>query len=48
MENIAENLKKDGIETSPDLDIIAVIAYLQRMRTDIKQVSGVAEVQEAE
>ncbi len=45
---VVENLKKDGIEASPDVDIIAVIAYLQRMGTDIKQVSGVAEVQPAQ
>jgi cbb3-type cytochrome oxidase cytochrome c subunit len=29
-------LKKDGIETYPNKDIIAVIAYLQRIGTDIK------------
>jgi cytochrome c oxidase cbb3-type subunit I/II len=35
-EGIAANLKKDGIETLPDKEIIALIAYLQRMGTDIK------------
>jgi cytochrome c oxidase cbb3-type subunit I/II len=33
---IAEGLKKDKIKTSPDKEIIALIAYLQRMGTDIK------------
>ncbi len=33
---IAENLKKDGIEVEPNKDIIALIAYLQRLGTDIK------------
>src|SRR5690606_13645825 len=34
---IAENLKKDGIQTLPDREIVALIAYLQRMGTDIKK-----------
>jgi cytochrome c oxidase cbb3-type subunit I/II len=34
---VAANLRKDGIEANPDLDIIALIAYLQRLGTDIKQ-----------
>jgi len=33
---IAESLKKDTIKTSPDKEIIALIAYLQRLGTDIK------------
>ena len=33
---IAEGLKKDGIEVKGDREIIAMIAYLQRMGTDIK------------
>jgi len=33
---IAENLKKDGIKAKSDREIIALIAYLQRMGTDIK------------
>ncbi|RYZ29063.1 MAG: cytochrome-c oxidase, cbb3-type subunit I [Chitinophagaceae bacterium] len=33
---IAANLKKDKIETPPNVEIIALIAYLQRMGTDIK------------
>jgi cytochrome c oxidase cbb3-type subunit I/II len=33
---IAEGLKKDGIEVKSDREIIALIAYLQRMGTDIK------------
>ncbi len=35
-ELITANLKKDGIETLSDREIIALIAYLQRMGTDIK------------
>jgi cytochrome c oxidase cbb3-type subunit I/II len=35
-EAIADNLKKEGIETSPDKEIVAMIAYLQRLGTDIK------------
>jgi cytochrome c oxidase cbb3-type subunit I/II len=38
-EKIAANLKKDGIETSPKKEIIAMIAYLQRMGTDIKKTA---------
>ncbi len=34
---VAANLRKDGIEANADLDIIALIAYLQRLGTDIKQ-----------
>jgi len=33
---IAEDLKKSDIEVSPDKEIIALIAYLQRLGTDIK------------
>ena len=33
---IADNLKKDGIETEPNKEIVALIAYLQRLGTDIK------------
>jgi cytochrome c oxidase cbb3-type subunit I/II len=33
---IADNLKKDGIETLADREIIALIAYLQRLGKDIK------------
>jgi len=35
-ETIAANLKKDKIETAPDKEIIALIAYLQRLGRDIK------------
>ncbi len=35
-EKIAANLKKSGIETTPDKEIVALIAYLQRLGTDIK------------
>ncbi len=33
---IAESLKKDKIEVTPDKEIIALIAYIQRLGTDIK------------
>jgi cytochrome c oxidase cbb3-type subunit I/II len=33
---ITESLKKDGIVTMPDKEIVALIAYLQRMGKDIK------------
>ena len=33
---IKDNLKKDKIGTAADAEIIALIAYLQRMGTDIK------------
>lgn len=32
---IAENLRKDGIETNSNMEIIALIAYLQRLGVDI-------------
>lgn len=35
-DSIATNLKKDGIETLSNKEIIAVIAYLQRLGTDIR------------
>lgn len=35
-EGIAESLKKDGIRTAADKEIVALIAYLQRMGRDIK------------
>lgn len=34
---IAEDLKKDGVETLPDREIIALIAYLQRLGADIEK-----------
>jgi cytochrome c oxidase cbb3-type subunit I/II len=34
--SIKENLKKDKIETPGNVEIVALIAYLQRMGTDIK------------
>jgi cytochrome c oxidase cbb3-type subunit I/II len=33
---IADNLKLEGLETTPDAEIVALIAYLQRLGTDIK------------
>jgi cytochrome c oxidase cbb3-type subunit I/II len=33
---IAASLKKDGIQTLPDKEIVALIAYLQRLGKDIK------------
>ncbi|POY37515.1 cytochrome C oxidase Cbb3 [Solitalea longa] len=41
---IVERLKKDGIETKSDREIVALIAYLQRMGTDIKAQNKTAEV----
>lgn len=35
-ESITASLKKDKIETSSDREIIAVIAYLQRLGRDIQ------------
>ena len=35
-DSITDGLKKDGIETTSDKEIIAVIAYLQRLGKDIK------------
>jgi cytochrome c oxidase cbb3-type subunit I/II len=35
-EQITANLKKDGIKTKSDKEIIALIAYMQRLGTDIK------------
>jgi cytochrome c oxidase cbb3-type subunit I/II len=33
---ITNNLKADGIETAPDAEIVALIAYIQRLGKDIK------------
>lgn len=33
---ISANLRKDGIEIAPEAEIVALIAYLQRLGTDIK------------
>jgi len=38
-EQIAQNLKEAGIEVKPDKEIIALIAYMQRLGTDIKKNS---------
>jgi len=35
-QGIIESLKKDNIEVAADREIVALIAYLQRMGTDIK------------
>ena len=32
----APSLKKDGVDPDPNKDIIALIAYLQRLGTDIR------------
>lgn len=34
--SITKNLKSEGVNTSSDKEIIALIAYLQRLGTDIK------------
>lgn len=44
-EQIARSLKADGIEVIPHAEILALIAYLQRLGTDIK-AETTAEVQE--
>ena len=36
-QKIAGNLKESGIEVLPDTEIVALIAYLQRLGTDIKK-----------
>ncbi|MFN5422326.1 MAG: cbb3-type cytochrome c oxidase subunit II, partial [bacterium] len=35
--NIAEDLKKDGIQTPANKEVIALIAYMQRLGTDIEK-----------
>jgi len=40
---IVESLKKDGIEVMPEQKIVALIAYLQRLGTDIKGEEIVAD-----
>ena len=37
-QNIVTNLGRDDIKTSADLEIVALIAYLQRLGTDIKKM----------
>jgi len=39
-ESISENLKKDKIDVMSNREIIALIAYLQRMGTDIKKTTA--------
>jgi cytochrome c oxidase cbb3-type subunit I/II len=39
---LADGLTRGGLEANPDREIIAVIAYLQRLGTDIKPGSGIA------
>jgi cytochrome c oxidase cbb3-type subunit I/II len=34
---ITESLAKDGIKTPPNKEIIAIIAYMQRLGTDISK-----------
>jgi cytochrome c oxidase cbb3-type subunit I/II len=36
-QSIADDLKKDGIQTPPNKEIIAIIAYMQRLGTDIEK-----------
>lgn len=42
-DSIAANLKKDKIVTPSNAEIIALIAYLQRLGTDIKAEPKIAE-----
>jgi cytochrome c oxidase cbb3-type subunit I/II len=44
-EGIATNLKKDNIRVASDKEIIALIAYLQRLGTDIKAKSDTSLIQ---
>ncbi|WP_266366427.1 cytochrome-c oxidase, cbb3-type subunit I [Tellurirhabdus rosea] len=37
-QKIAANLAKEGIKVAPDKEIVALIAYLQRLGTDIKKL----------
>jgi cytochrome c oxidase cbb3-type subunit I/II len=37
---IVDNLAKDGIKVAADKEIIALIAYMQRLGTDIKGKSA--------
>ncbi len=41
---IAANLRADGIEVAPEAEIVALIAYLQRLGTDIKAMPVAASV----
>ena len=40
--SITSNLKADGIDVANELEIVALIAYLQRLGTDIKVASTVS------
>lgn len=42
---IVQDLKAGGVETAPDREIIALIAYLQRLGTDIKAAGPAAVAQ---
>ena len=42
-EVIVDNLAKEGIETQKELEIVALIAYLQRLGTDIKTNDNLAK-----
>jgi cytochrome c oxidase cbb3-type subunit I/II len=44
-DKIVANLKKDGIEASKEQEIVALIAYMQRLGTDIKLKEQTAVVQ---
>jgi cytochrome c oxidase cbb3-type subunit I/II len=37
---VVANLKDAGVEVAPNTEIVALIAYLQRLGTDIKQQPG--------
>jgi cytochrome c oxidase cbb3-type subunit I/II len=44
-QTIVDNLSKDKIAVSPNKEIIALIAYLQRLGTDINAEAKTAEAQ---
>jgi cytochrome c oxidase cbb3-type subunit I/II len=42
-EQVVASLQQDGIEVHPETEIVALIAYLQRLGTDIKVDKNVAQ-----
>jgi cytochrome c oxidase cbb3-type subunit I/II len=42
--SLADSLTRGGVEANPNQEIIALIAYLQRLGTDIKPSAGIASV----
>lgn len=42
-QKIVDGLAKEGLRVDPNKEIIALIAYMQRLGTDIKKIDEVAE-----